>query len=121
MGYSKPYLPLGITNLQKNTARTGKQGLPEVLFLWELPYYHLRQLPKNISLEKFLNNIQMGVPSYTHGELQSEKPVFGGFYNPHEPYAVKISPNWIEVSSRSENIGEQIAQMFISVANKSLL
>lgn len=121
MGYSKPYLPLGIASLKKNLERTRREGLPEALFLWELPYYHLRQLPKNISLEKFLNNIQKGIPTYTYGDLQSDKPIFGGLYTPHEPYAVKISPSCIEISTKSENVGDQLVKILLDLANKSLL
>jgi hypothetical protein len=121
MGYSKPYLPLGIASLRKNPERVRKEGLPEALFLWELPYYHFRQLPKNISLEKFMNNIKSGMPTYVYGDLRPDNPFFGGVYSPNESYAVKISPTCIEISTKSENVGDQILKLLLGLANKSVL
>lgn len=117
----KPYLPLGIATLEKNFKRTQDERVLPLLFLWEHPFYHTRNISERISLEKLFNLIHHHIPYFTHGELSPEKPFFGGIYTHDGEFAVKISRGYIEVSSKSDNSGKLIADELVKYAEQSIV
>lgn len=121
MGYSKPYLPLGITTLEKNPERTQDERLPLILFLWEMYEYRTRNIPENISQDKFFNIIRQHIPYFTHGKLSFENPFFGGIYTHDGPFAVKISRGYVEVISKSESSARIIADELVKFAELAVV